>query len=226
MTVLAHRERLPAWVASLALVAGLHALAWRLLCQTQAEPPAIAAEIKNATAVDMAPPPAPAVQPPPPAIIPPPPVPQLVTPPVPAASDPLPIPRRQHLRPPHPQLPAKTPAVVNAAPVAAATPSIVAPPPSASAVENWQGRLRAKLLRFRVYPPAAEARDEQGTALMRVTIGPNGEILSMALAKTSGSAALDADASAWMQRAAPLPAPPQNMPVTIIMPLRYHLDDD
>ncbi len=61
---------------------------------------------------------------------------------------------------------------------------------------------------------------------MRVTLGPQGQILALALVQSSGFADLDADAATWLHRAAPLPPPPGGIQVTAIVPLRYHLDDD
>jgi len=103
-------------------------------------------------------------------------------------------------------------------------PAVAAPPGEVQA--PWEGRLLAHLARFKRFPPAAQRRGEQGVVLMRLTVGRDGSVRSMSMARGSGYADLDQEAQAWMVRAAPLPAfPPEitSQQMEILVPLRFML---
>ncbi len=90
----------------------------------------------------------------------------------------------------------------------------------------WQGQLAAHLGQFKRYPPEAQQRGEQGVVLMRITLGRNGEVLAMSMARSSGFADLDAEAEAWIRRATPLPPIPPEIAgdrVNLVVPLRFTL---
>jgi protein TonB len=88
---------------------------------------------------------------------------------------------------------------------------------------KWQSRLMAHLERRKRYPAAARRRGEQGTAHVRFSIDGAGNVLSAQLARSSGSAELDAAVVALVQRASPVPAPPPGAPHTITAPVRFSL---
>jgi protein TonB len=67
-------------------------------------------------------------------------------------------------------------------------------------------QLLAHLNRHKHYPRAARARREEGVVTLSFTMDRNGRVLARYIAKSSGSAALDAEALAMLQRAEPLPA--------------------
>jgi protein TonB len=96
---------------------------------------------------------------------------------------------------------------------------------SQAAQENWESRLLGRLLAVRRYPPEAAARDQQGIADVRVTIAADGQVVRASLVKSSGYPVLDTEALAWIRRASPLPPPPGAAPVTLVVPLRFHIDD-
>lgn len=227
---------------SLALVLAAHAGLWRWL--DRPAPPAAAppADTAAAIAVDMTTPPAA----PPPAPVPARIVPAItpIAPPVavPAplapAADPLPAPlpprkKTRHRDPPRPpDMPAPQPQT--AAPAAPTTVAATAPrpgptvPPAApsATAAGWQDQLRARLRRFRAYPPAAEARGEEGTVSLRVVIGPQGEVDAVSLAQSSGYPTLDEAAFAWIRRSVPLPRPPGDAPLSAVIPLQFTLNDE
>jgi len=100
------------------------------------------------------------------------------------------------------------------APETTAPPSRPAPPAeiSASAVQTWEGRLLAHLEHHKRYPVEARSRRQQGLAYVRFTMDREGRVLSAALERSSGYAALDREALSLLRRAQPLPAPPAERP--------------
>jgi periplasmic protein TonB len=102
-----------------------------------------------------------------------------------------------------------------------------APVPGASsrnsdALPNWKTLLVAKLERAKRYP--SEARGDQGTAQLAFSVDRQGGIHNARITHSSGSAALDHETLALVQRAAPLPPPPPELPgaqIPIVVPIRY-----
>ncbi len=109
-----------------------------------------------------------------------------------------------------------------AAPAAPAPPA----PPDANAVPAWQGRLIGQLQRAKRYPDAARGAGEEGAAIVSFTMDRAGQVLSVRLVRSSGSAALDQEALALVHRAEPLPPPPAQLPgqtLTLTVPIRFSL---
>ena len=112
------------------------------------------------------------------------------------------------------------------APETTAPPNRPAPPAAsaAAAAQTWQGRLLAHLERRKRYPAEARARRLQGVAHVRFTIDRQGRVLSAAVERSSGHAALDREALALLQRAQPLPAPPAETlgeRITLTVPVEF-----
>jgi periplasmic protein TonB len=118
-----------------------------------------------------------------------------------------------------------SPAQAAATPARSVTPVPSAPPPGET-LAAWQAQLLAHLALFKRFPPGAQERGEQGVVEMRVTLDHAGHVSSMALVGSSGYPDLDAEASAWIARAAPLPAFPPEITasqVNLVIPLRFTL---
>jgi protein TonB len=102
-----------------------------------------------------------------------------------------------------------------------------APAAQASNVQpNWRSALIGRLQQAKRYPAAARALDEQGVATITFTMDRQGHVLSVALARSSGSAALDEEAVAMIRRAEPLPAVPPEMhgdTITMTALISFHL---
>lgn len=110
---------------------------------------------------------------------------------------------------------------VQQAPAAEAVPATTAPrslpaPPanhaSSNAEATWEALLLSHLQKYRRYPAAARARREQGVAYVLFRMNRQGQLLSAAIARSSGSAALDRAALETLRRAQPLPAIPDDRP--------------
>lgn len=96
----------------------------------------------------------------------------------------------------------------------------------ANAEANWQGLLLAHLEKHKKYPKSARKRHEQGTSFLRFRMDRNGTVLSFALARSSGYAALDDEVLAMIARAQPLPALPAEISdsvVEIVVPVQFTL---
>lgn len=187
----------------------------------------------------VAPSPAQTDEPPPPAVPaeqPPPPVVRDEAPPEPPLEMPrksspvvLPAPARV-ASPPKSKPPAAKPAASAASPAPAAArtaaPSALSGRDAQAARASWQGRVVAQLNSRKQYPAAARSRGETGTATVHFSIDRSGRVLSAGLVRSSGSSALDAEASALVHRASPLPAPPPEVAgtrISLSVPIRFNL---
>jgi protein TonB len=123
------------------------------------------------------------------------------------------------------------PAPINDPPNPASVAVTPAPPPAAPAPETPQAAppptylaaLYAHLARYKHYPRAAQLAHVEGTALLRFTMDRQGKVLAYRIDRGSGHADLDAEVSAMIERAQPLPAPPADMPDTmeLVIPIQF-----
>ena len=88
---------------------------------------------------------------------------------------------------------------------------------------KWQARLMAHLERRKRYPPGAKGRGEEGVVYVRFSINDAGEVLSAALARSSGFAELDEAVLSLVRRASPVPAPPPGAPHDITAPVHFRI---
>lgn len=92
---------------------------------------------------------------------------------------------------------------------------------------SWKSALMGKLLRSRHYPAAARADREQGVVVVSFTIDRGGRVLSSHVVQGSGHTLLDEEALATLQRANPLPAPPEGLGggrISLTVPLRFNVN--
>ncbi|STR26408.1 TonB family C-terminal domain [Janthinobacterium lividum] len=109
-----------------------------------------------------------------------------------------------------------------AAPFDSDTPSTNAAPAS------WQSRVLSHLAHFKRYPGDARQRKRAGAAWVRFQVDRDGKLLASELVTSSGTVLLDREALQVLQRAQPLPAPPDNVlhqgTVTVTLPVSFKLD--
>ena len=92
--------------------------------------------------------------------------------------------------------------------------------PSGSHMLFWH------LLRYRQYPSSAQSARQEGVVSLTFTMDRNGRVLSRHISRSSGVAALDAEALSMIERAQPLPAFPPSMPESarsFTAPIRFSL---
>ncbi|WP_369600202.1 energy transducer TonB [Hahella sp. SMD15-11] len=92
--------------------------------------------------------------------------------------------------------------------------------------ESWLQALRTRIARTQQYPRQARLRRWEGTVTVRFTLDASGQILEIVVEQSSGKPLLDRAALLAIQKATPLPAPPQTVdfPVAITLPVQFHLD--
>ena len=99
-------------------------------------------------------------------------------------------------------------------------------PPNPNAIPAWEGELMRRLAQAKRYPEEARDRNQQGSVQLRISMDRQGRLLSANVVKSSGYAALDAEAVAMMHRAEPFPEPPSQMPgnpIQLTVPVNFAL---
>jgi protein TonB len=126
------------------------------------------------------------------------------------------------LPPPEAQRPekveeAKPPAPVTAAPAKGGAPHVD---------RSWQTLVLRKLQQLKRYPSGAQARREQGVALLAFSVDRDGRVLQSKIVRSSGHADLDNEVMAMIERAQPLPPFPSSMSeaqLSLTVPIRFTL---
>jgi periplasmic protein TonB len=93
---------------------------------------------------------------------------------------------------------------------------------------KWQRELVAHLGRFKSYPAASRDRREIGQIMLKFELDRSGRVSNAGIARTSGHPLLDAAALDMLNRASPLPPPPESVPGTKIelaVPVKFQLKD-
>lgn len=91
---------------------------------------------------------------------------------------------------------------------------------------EWKSALAAKIANGKRYPPQAHKNGIEGYVIVEFTIDRSGAIINKRIDRTSCSAALDREALAALQRAAPLPPIPayvEGPTATLKMPMMFLL---
>lgn len=131
------------------------------------------------------------------------------------------------------------PPVPTAAPQVAAPTALMAPPAPVTAAPkegmsatdqaakaSWQGKLALHVNRHQRYP--AEARNKRigGETKVGFTVDRQGKVLATRVVKSSGSSVLDEAAVAMIERASPLPVPPDSAhgeKFELVLPVRFRV---
>lgn len=86
---------------------------------------------------------------------------------------------------------------------------------------RWQSKLMSHLERRKRFPSGVLARGQVAVAHVRFSIDASGNVLSAALARSSGVPEIDSEVVALVRRASPVPAPPPGTNRTITAPIRF-----
>lgn len=90
----------------------------------------------------------------------------------------------------------------------------------ATALSAYRGKLYSRISRKKVTPRTRRV----GTVVVRFTVGPDGELISSEIAKSSGNQSLDDAAIASINRAAPFPPMPSEAndgPLVVSVPFKF-----
>lgn len=91
---------------------------------------------------------------------------------------------------------------------------------------SYEQLLLGQLQGFKRYPHVSQMRRQQGVPYVRFRMDRSGRVLAASLERSSGYAALDAEAVALPSRASPLPPPPDEVPgdpLDIVVPIEFFL---
>ena len=118
--------------------------------------------------------------------------------------EPLPQQQSEAMLPQQPEVPPERPREE--------VPAVAPRPVQARAVlATWRNQIVTILERNKRYPSEARARGEHGVTRLAFSIDGEGHLLSSRIVASSGSAALDAETLALVQRAQPFPPPPPEL---------------
>lgn len=99
----------------------------------------------------------------------------------------------------------------------------------AKEIKSYQGLLAAHLNRFKKYPNEAIINKEEGIIVVKISLDSDGNILERNIKTPCIFKSLNNDVINLLQRASPLPKPPQDMLrngiLTFSMPIKYSLKD-
>lgn len=94
---------------------------------------------------------------------------------------------------------------------------------SAGELQDYAGLLVAWLDKHKRYPDSSRRRKEEGVVIVEFAIDGRGRVLSHRLLDASGHALLDAEATALLARASPVPAPPDGVGRSFQVPVVFAL---
>jgi protein TonB len=120
--------------------------------------------------------------------------------------EPLPEQQSEAMLPPKPEPQPEPPPPHEEVPVAAPRPV-----QARAVVATWRNQIVTILERNKRYPSEARSRGEQGVTRLAFSIDSQGHLLSSRIVASSGSAVLDAETLALVQRAQPFPPPPPEL---------------
>lgn len=96
-----------------------------------------------------------------------------------------------------------------------------------NAIPSWQNNLMLKLNEAKRYPAPARRNHQEGTVYLRFTMDREGRVLEKSIERSAGHRLLDEETLALIDRAAPLPRPPAEMPgerLDFVVPVEFFLD--
>lgn len=107
-----------------------------------------------------------------------------------------------------------------------AAPAVGATSENRAVAASWHGLILAQIERHKGYPEEARAHGDKGTAQVAFTLDRQGRVLASRIVRSSGFPALDQETMATVRRAQPFPPPPSNMPgetFEFTVPIRFNI---
>lgn len=107
----------------------------------------------------------------------------------------------------------------------AQAPGAAANAPS-NAEQTWEAKIMARLERYKRYPGSAQRRRETGIAYLHFKMDRKGRVLDARIDRSAGYSLLDDEVLDLVHRAAPLPAPPEQVPgdpLELVVPVEFFL---
>jgi protein TonB len=104
-------------------------------------------------------------------------------------------------------------------------PAPPAPQPASNAPDSWEGRVLARIAKFRRYPGSARQAYEQGVVYVRFRMDREGHVLTASVVRGSEYPDLDQAALDTVRRADPLPSIPQDRPeeLELAVPIEFYI---
>lgn len=97
---------------------------------------------------------------------------------------------------------------------------------ASSTTQTWENRLLTHLERYKRYPGMAQQRRQEDVVYLRFTMDRSGRVLNWNIERSRGYALLDREVNALIQRASPLPAPPDEVAgasIEMVVPVEFFL---
>jgi TonB family protein len=89
---------------------------------------------------------------------------------------------------------------------------------------DWRRQVSGILERNKQYPPGAQQKGEQGTAVVAFTFNRQGKVTSAHITRSSGSAALDEQTLALVHGVSFPPPPPEMNDRSLVIAVKYKLE--
>jgi protein TonB len=131
---------------------------------------------------------------------------------------------RKKQRPQHASLASAQSAADQVAPRAAAPNAGAAR--DSNALPNWTSRIMSRLERHKRYPSEAQSRGDRGVVRLAFSVDRHGGVHNARVVASSGSNVLDRETLAMIERASPLPPPPDEVPgarIPVVVPIAYYI---
>jgi protein TonB len=95
-----------------------------------------------------------------------------------------------------------------------------------NALPNWTSRVISRLERYKRYPSEAQSRGDRGVVRLAFSVDRSGGVHNARVVASSGSNVLDRETLAMIERASPLPPPPDEVRgnyIPVVVPIAYSI---
>lgn len=95
-----------------------------------------------------------------------------------------------------------------------------------NALPNWTSRVISRLERYKRYPSDAQSRGDRGVVRLAFNVDRSGTVHNARIVGSSGSNLLDRETLSMIERASPLPPPPDEVRgsyIPVVVPIAYSI---